>query len=213
MRILAVTAAALLAASSAGAATIVNGSFEDGVALPDGGFTTLDTGDTTSITGWTVLTAGIDYIGTYWQASNGSRSLDLSAMTSGGVMQTINDLVVGQHYRVSFDVSANSGGELGTKRILVSESDGIAESRWYELTAANSNSNMLYQTFTYDFIAGHTFGDLQFRSEEFNPYGTVLDNVSISIVPEPTIWGLMIVGFASVGGLVRRRNRMQSTLA
>ena len=212
MRLLAATAALLLA-SSASAVTVVNGSFEDGIVLPDGGFTTLDTGDTTSIPGWEVLTAGVDYISTYWQASDGTRSLDLSAGTSGGVMQTITGLEIGKHYRVTFDLSANPGGALGTKRALVSETDGVAESRFYELTAANTNADMLYQTYTYDFVASHTFGDLQFRSEEFNPYGIVLDNVSISIVPEPAVWGLMIAGFGLAGFAARRRTRMRTTLA
>lgn len=213
MRILAATAAALLLASSAGAATIINGSFEDGVDIGPSDFLTLAPGDTTSITGWRVLTAGVDYYGTAWQASDGSRSIDLSALTSGGIVQRITDLEIGKKYRVSFDLSANPGGPLGMKRIVVAESNGVAESRFYELTAANSVTNMLYQTYTYDFTALGKSGDLMFRSMVFNPYGVVLDNVTISIVPEPATWALMLAGFAFVGGLVRRRARVQTTFA
>ena len=213
MRMLLATAAAALLATGASAVTVVNGSFEDGIALPDGGFTTLATGDTTSLPGWEVLSDGVDYIGTYWQASNGSRSLDLSAATSGGVMQTVTGFETGKRYKMTFDVSGNPGGGDNPKGIMVSATGGVAQEFFYLLTPANSNSNMLYQTYTYYFTASSGTQDIQFRSAEYNPYGSVLDNVSISLVPEPATWGLMLAGFAMTGGLVRRRARMKSLLA
>jgi hypothetical protein len=48
---------------------LVNGSFEDG---PDAGaFVSLDEKDT-QMKGWTVIKGQIYYIGTYWQAAEGS---------------------------------------------------------------------------------------------------------------------------------------------
>ena len=205
MRLVAAIAAAVVAGSSAGATTIINGSFEQGAAITGGGFITVPTGDSTSITGWTVLSDGVDYIGTYWQASDGDRSLDMSAMTSGGVMQSVAGFEVGKRYRLTFDLSANSGGALGTKTALVSATGGGAEIFEYELTAANSTTNMAYQSYTYEFTASGTSQDIQFRSQVFDPYGVVLDNVAISLVPEPAAWTLLIAGFAMTGVAMRRR--------
>ncbi|QXQ08593.1 PEPxxWA-CTERM sorting domain-containing protein [Sphingosinicellaceae bacterium] len=80
---------------------------------------------------------------------------------------------------------------------------------------------MMYETFTYDFVASGTMQDIQFRSEENNAYGTVLDNVSIAevtletsgVVPEPATWGLMLGGFMMVGVAARRRGRIRSIAA
>lgn len=212
MRLLIATAAAVLTASSAQALTFVNGSFEDGVALT-GPFSTLATGDTTSIFGWKVLSDGVDYIGSYWQASDGARSLDLSALTSGGVSQMVGDFTAGQRYRITFDVSGNPDGGDNPKRILVSATGGDPETFSYALTAANSKANMLWQTYTYDFVASGPMQLVQFRSFEFNPYGATLDNVSISLVPEPATWALLVAGFGLTGLLARRRNRAKSSLA
>ena len=82
----------------ANAAPFTNGSFEIGPAT--GTFTTLGTGNT-SITGWTVGGSGVDYIGSFWQAQDGSRSLDLSALGAGSVSQTF-DTILNQVYLVNF---------------------------------------------------------------------------------------------------------------
>ena len=211
MRILLI-AASLITASSAGAVTIVNGSFEDGVPLADGGFATLGTGDTT-ITGWTVLSDGVDYIGTYWQASAGTRSLDLSALTSGGVSQMLNGFEVGKRYRLTFDVSANPDGGNDTKTLLVSATGGVPVMYNYVRTAANTRANMLWTTLSYDFVASGAMQSVQFRSQEFNPSGVALDNVAISLVPEPAAWALLIAGFAMTGAALRSRRAMQSVVA
>src|SRR5258708_31625129 len=53
-----------------------NGSFETGT-FDAQAFDTLSAGST-AITDWTVDSGTIDWIGTYWTASNGSRSIDLN---------------------------------------------------------------------------------------------------------------------------------------
>ncbi len=212
MRLLPALAAALLASSAANAVIVVNGSFEDGADIAPGGFLTLTGGDDSSITGWTVLNDGVDYIGTYWQASDGVRSLDLSSETAGGVMQMISGFETGKHYRITFDISANSGSLTRPRRLVASATGGEAVIYSY-LNPDNTNDNMQYETFTYDFFASGLMQQISFKSLDLTPYGPVLDNVSISLVPEPATWGLMIAGFTFTGALVRRRARMRSTLA
>lgn len=221
MRIKSILAvAATLVAGAGQAATIVNGSFEDGVAIPDGSFVTLAAGDSTSITGWTVLRDGVDYIGGYWEASDGDRSVDLSALDAGQLSQTtIQDLIAGMAYRVSFDMSGNPDGGVGTARLVASVTGGEAQVYTYEVTAANSRANMRWQTMTYDFVASSSIQDIQFLSLEMNPFGPALDNVRIEqlgvegAVPEPGTWVLMIAGFGFVGFAARRRSATRSIAA
>ena len=67
---------------------LLNGSFEQGRS-PGGSLVTLQPGSTL-ITGWTVTCASIDYIGGFWRASNGRRSLDLDGTPGfGGIEQAL----------------------------------------------------------------------------------------------------------------------------
>jgi hypothetical protein len=108
-KLLAISILASLVAFSAQASTFVNGSFELGTA--PGQFITLNGGDSTSITGSTVGggSNGVDYIGSYWTASDGSRSIDLNGLVPGSIFQTF-DVVAGQTYQVSFDFAGNPAG-------------------------------------------------------------------------------------------------------
>lgn len=216
MRLALTIAAALLASTAASAVTLVNGSFEDGGPIGGDGFETLATGDT-SITGWTVLSDGVDYIGSFWAASEGSRSLDLSALTSGGVKQTVSGFEAGKTYVVKFDVSANFSGGADLKKFVMSATGGEAYIDSYTRTAANSASSMLWQTYTYTFTASAAVQDIQFRSLEENPSGIALDNVSISqvssLVPEPAAWALLIAGFGMTGVALRGRRALKAVVA
>ncbi|MFZ4688061.1 MAG: PEPxxWA-CTERM sorting domain-containing protein [Polymorphobacter sp.] len=208
MRIIFVAATALLLAGSAQAVTIVNGSFENGVAVT-GGTTTLATDDETSLTGWKILADGVDYVdNTLWNASAGLRSIDLSALSTGGILQRLTGLTVGERYRVRFDLSGNPfdpAARPRDKRLLVSTSGTTPGTFDYSLTAANTATNMLFQSLFYDFTAIGASQDLRFQSLVMNEYGAVLDNVSISVVPEATTWTMLIAGFALVGFAARRR--------
>src|SRR4029079_18341039 len=97
------TAALLLAITiaNAQAAFFVNGSFESATVDPNNsafGFVEFNAGDT-SIIGWIVDRDNIDYIGSYWQASNGARSIDLDGLRPGSISQTF-DTVIGSTYQV-----------------------------------------------------------------------------------------------------------------
>ena len=195
-------------ATAAQAVTLINGSFEDGV--EPGAFVTLAGGDVTSLTGWTVQPAGVDYIGSYWVASDGSRSLDMSALDGGQITQRLTGLVAGKTYTVGFDMSGNPTGGNATRRLTVSATGGLAETFSYAMSAGNSLTDMLWQRYSYSFIASSATQDLQFLSQERNPFGPALDNVTLSVVPEPAVWGLMIFGFGVTGLASRRRARASS---
>lgn len=196
----------LCAASSASAVSITNGSFELGGEIAAGGFRSVPALNTTTITGWKVGGAGVDYIGTYWQAADGVRSIDLSSSNAGSVSQTIST-IAGKTYKVFFSLSGNPDGGLGQKIAVSSVSGSVPGISTYTVGPANSRANMLWQRYSYIFTAFDTTSDLTFASATRTPYGPALDNVSITAVPEPETWALLVVGMGLVGLSARRGNR------
>jgi choice-of-anchor C domain-containing protein len=198
---------ALIAATlpvAANAAAVVNGSFEDGT--NPGSFTTVGTGSS-AITGWDVLAGSVDYIGTYWQASDGVRSVDLSGNAIGTLGQTVTGLTAGQSYQVSFDVSRNPDGGV-TPRTGVFKAG--AQTFGFSYTDASSTrANMKWETVSYSFLATGTSALISFSSDASGGccFGPALDNVSIAAVPEPASWAMMIGGFGLLGAALRRRER------
>ncbi len=207
----AMAAAAGIVAAPASAASIINGSFELGT-NPGATFSTLAAGSS-AITGWTIGGAGVDYIGGYWNASDGQRSVDLSALSAGGVSQNITT-VAGKTYKVTFDMAGNPDGGLGS-RVMVITSNGFGpQINNFTVGAANTRTNMGWQSMSYTFTAGPgTTTTIAFASDEYNPFGPALDNVSISsAVPEASTWALITLGFGAAGGMIRRSRRRNALL-
>ncbi|MFS0738151.1 choice-of-anchor C family protein [Sphingomonas sp. 1P06PA] len=185
----------------ANAAAFQNGSFEDG---PDAGsFITLSAGDT-SVTGWTVGAGTVDYIGSYWVASDGTNSFDLSGNGIGSISQTF-DTIAGLTYNVTFDLAGNPAGDPATKTLLTMATGGSTQTDTFTVTGANTLANMGWQTFSYSFVAQSASSTLTFSSDTATAFGPALDNVTVTAVPEPAAWALMIGGFGLVGGAMRRR--------
>ncbi len=200
MRVIIATAAALLLSGAAQAATIVNGGFESG-SFSGAGFDTLNAGDS-NITGWTIGGAGIDWIGNYWQPSEGSRSIDLSALDAGSLSQSITT-VIGQRYAVNFDLAGNPDGGPLLKQVVVAVNGG--QSGTFDFTTgATSRGSMGWLGQVYRFTATSTSSVLSFTSLVGTPSGPALDNVSIAAVPEASTWVMLIAGFGLVGVASRR---------
>lgn len=204
-------AALAIVPSSVQAATIVNGSFELGAISP-GSFTTLGGGSTT-ITGWLVGGSSVDYMGGYWQAADGSRSVDLAGSGLGAISQTI-DTVAGQAYRVAFAIARNPDGGLTPRTGLVEVVGGPSLALSFG-NGASSRSNMGWQYRNFDFVASSASTTLRFASDSTASgfYGLALDDVSISAVPEPSTWMTIIAGLGVVAFAMRRRRRPQLSSA
>jgi choice-of-anchor C domain-containing protein len=204
MRGLTVLMAALALPSAAGAATIVNGSFEAGT--NPGGFTTHGVGST-GITGWDVLAGTVDYIGTHWQASDGVRSIDLSGNSIGTIGQAVTGLTVGQSYQVTFDVSRNPDGGATPRTGIFSANGQNFQFSYSDPTS--DRTNMKWATVSYTFLATAISAPIAFSSDSSGGccFGPALDNVRIAAVPEPASWAMMIGGFALLGASMRRRSR------
>lgn len=201
--------AALALANSAQAVTLINGSFEDGIAIGPTGVVRLAEGDDSSITGWTVLAEGVDYFDSrYLDASDGDRAVNLTADTAGGITQRVGGFTPGRTYEIRFDLSSDPFDPQPrpyTSRIIVSATGGGARLYSYTVTGQNSPTDMLYETNEYRFEAGSSFANIQFRSLNNDEFGAVLDNVIIAEVPEPATWAMLVLGFGLVGFATRRR--------
>lgn len=204
---------ALIAATlptAANAVVVVNGSFEDGT--NPGSFTTVGTGSS-AITGWSVLSGSVDYIGTYWQASDGVRSVDLSGNSIGTLGQTLTGLTAGQSYKVTFDVSRNPDGGVNP-RTGVFNAGGQTFNFSYS-DASSNRANMKWQTVSYSFLATGSTALISFSSDASGGccFGPALDNVRIAAVPEPASWAMMVGGFVLLGAAMRRRSASPAALA
>ncbi len=197
-------AATLSLSTAANAATIVNGSFETGVS--PGSFTTLS-GGSTAINGWTVGGASIDYIGNYWTAQNGSRSIDLAGNGIGSISQIIAT-VTGQMYNVSFFVSRNPDGGV-TPRIGFVDVGGTPTQVSFA-NGASTRQNMGWEQRNFVFTAASSSTTLRFSADPATSrtsFGLGLDNVSIAAVPEPGTWMMLLLGFGMIGGALRSRKK------
>ena len=186
-------------ASSTIWANVTNGSFELGT--DPGAYATLNPGST-NITGWTI-TGQIDYIGTYWQASDGSRSIDLSGYSMGSIQQ---DIVTtpGLKYIVNFDMAGNPDGNPTIKALDI-EAVGVGSQTFTFDDTGATKSNMGWETKEWSFIATSNITTLKFTSLVDTGWGPALDNINVSVIPAPGAIILGSLGTCIVGWLRRRK--------
>ena len=199
-----IAVAGMLAAAlpaTASAAAFINGGFEDASFNP-GSFATLANGST-AINGWVVTGDSIDYIGSYWQHAEGNRSIDLNGNFPGGIQQTF-DTIAGKEYVVKFSLAGNPDGSPAQK-IVSTIANGNASQDYVFDATGNTKASMGWEEFTYKFVAGAPTTTLSFTSAIGGAYGAALDAVSVSAVPEPSTWAMMILGIGMAGAAMRRR--------
>jgi choice-of-anchor C domain-containing protein len=186
---------------------IQNGSFETATVNP--GTDTLLNAVSTVITGWTVSQGSIDYIGTFWQASNGVRSVDLAGSGNGKIEQTFNT-TIGTTYRVTFDLAGNPNASPIIKDMRVSAGGSSADFSFN--TTGKSNSNMGWLSKSWDFTANSTTTTLEFIGLGNSDAGAALDNVSVIAlsspsIPEPSsMLGLLGLGVLGIGSAFKRQS-------
>jgi choice-of-anchor C domain-containing protein len=206
----------MLATAGASANLITNGSFETGV--NPGSFTTLYAPNSNSIAGWTVTQGSIDYIGSYWKASDGARSIDLAGNGMGAIADPFyTDLSLS--YLLEFDLAGNPDGGLKVKTVDVSVAKvgSTAPPTVYEFTFDTTGKTKTNMGWTTQSLLFNGFGantQIMFASGMgSSPYGPALDNVRVTangpavnpVVPEPMSIFLGIMGLGSIAGFRKLR--------
>jgi choice-of-anchor C domain-containing protein len=214
----------LAIAGQANAADLIqNGSFENGTGDASfGSFATEPTG-ATNITDWTVVSGGtqpstdaVDWINGYWQAADGTHSVDLSGLQNGGIYQDIAT-TPGKTYDVTFDMAGNPDGQPAVKLLVVSANPvsntttpGV--DAFFTVLGSGTKTNMGWTAESYSFVATSTSTMLEFSSADNpnTPFGPALDNVAAFAVPEPATWSMMLFGFGGLGAALRSRRSKQA---
>lgn len=161
---------------------ITNGSFEIATVDPGAGFIKLGAGSTV-IDGWVVESGTIDLVGGLWQASDGSRSIDMNGTSGGSISQTFAT-EIGKQFKVLFDMAGNPDSSPNIKELELSTSGSVVTFMFD--TTGKSRTNMGYEEKSFIFTATDTTTTLTFRSLISGNAGPVLDNVRVSSVTTPT---------------------------
>jgi hypothetical protein len=167
-----------------------------------------------SIPGWTSNTAdtietGLN--GTYGLGSylGSTTNLELNDNIYGSISQTITGLTAGEVYNLNFgygirggagaqQMTVSIGGDLLGTLDAPSEVSSSWEAEYFSFTASGTSETL---TFTSDDVGGN-------KAE-----GNELTAVSVTAVPEPMAWALMLAGFAAVGGALRLGRRSLTAAA
>jgi len=192
--------ALIVVCGASASAQVANGSFESGTSDPGDFWLTLDAGSNV-IDSWTIDEGSIDYMGGWWQASDGVRSLDMSGLVPGKISQYVAT-VPGTSYKVSFDMSGNPDGEPLVKLITVTADGGQGQTFSYDISAfGNSRLNMGWARQQYTFVAQSDLTLLSFASGTDGFYGPTLDNVSMEaiVTTDPTFFTICHRNFGRHG--------------
>ena len=196
---------AFSASNASAASLITNGGFE--APTVSGQY---NSGQTPG--GWTVDSGTIDFIGSYWNAQGGSaQSVDLNG-NSAGTLSQIFSSTIGETYRVEFYQSYNPDRVDNSRMMRLA----IDTSRLTSLTPFGGatptiglSGNMNWERTIYDFVATNASTKLSFSTfstdSSNTSWGMALDSVSVTAIPEPGEWAMMIAGLGVVGLMVRRR--------
>lgn len=194
--------AALAGPAMAGTNLIINGSFEQSNLNPGGTWIALGGGNT-SIVGWTTFGGGVDYMGTLWAPSDGTRCIDLNNVSPNGGIQQSFATVAGWLYTVEFDLSANMFGSPAVKRMQVDAAGQSAIFEFDYVAMGATTADPRWQRITWTFVANSASSNLRFTGLNTGVYGAAIDNVVVTgRVPTPGSFALL-----GLGGLVALRRR------
>jgi choice-of-anchor C domain-containing protein len=209
MRNLIIAAVLALSVAPASAAVIRNGSFET-TASVDGQAVAIIGAGSNVIRSWTIGSGNVDLVSSrYWDASDGSNSVDLSGSEAGSISTGIFGLTVGRLYDVMFDIAGNPDGGPTTKQITaeVSAVGVVRPPKTFSTVQADSRGEMNWASRIFTFTAAAPTQLLTFRALGTSSYGAAIDNVRIAVqaVPLPATAPLALLGLAGLAFLRRRK--------
>jgi hypothetical protein len=178
------------------------------VFLDDFNSTTTQKLNQTVFTNWTVTSGSVDVIGdggsfAFLPPGNGNY-VDLDGSTGAPGTITTKMIFAAGTYVVTFDLAGSQGGANNVDPIA--KTTEVAFSIGGVTKSLTLNPTDPLQTYSYTFTTTApgqlSFSDLAGGN---NNVGNLLDNVSVTAVPEPATWAMMILGFFGVGFLAYRQ--------
>jgi choice-of-anchor C domain-containing protein len=158
---------------------ISNGSFEVATVDPGAFFIQLPAGST-AITGWTAI-SDVDYVGTLFQAADGIRSVDLSALASGAISQTF-PTDSGVTYLLRFAMAGNPDGPPSTKTLQVTVGNVSGRQFTFDISG-HTAQDMGWVEQSLTFVATGATTTLTFSSETSSLFGPEIDDVRVDVIP------------------------------
>ena len=158
----------------------------------------------TTPTGWFLSSGTVDIIGDGflydYLPGNGSY-VDLDGSTAeGATMFRFLNLTGGMTYQLSFDLAGNNVPGGGYPSDIVDVSFGSAAGT-YTLNPTDG-----FATRSLSFTAGGNGSfALLFQNRGGDNVGALLDNVSVTAVPEPETYAMLLAGLGAIGFMRRRR--------
>ena len=194
-----VAAAAVLACSGASAVDLVaNGDFELGASnwnlIP-----------TTGITVISAYSACCSITGTYAGGQNAA-FFGWDNLTGGQIWQDMTT-TIGQQYTLTFQYGAISANSLQSLKAEVLDGTSVLGFLDVSATGTSNLAAILSAPYSLSFVASSITTRLLFSdtSSITNSVDGVLDNISVTAVPEPGTYAMLLAGLAAVGFVARRR--------
>jgi hypothetical protein len=189
-RMLAVAAAMVLSAGAHAAAPVFSDNFDSDAQ-----------GTNVGVAGWVLTGGSVDVVPVgddfhFLSAANGNYvDLDGSTNQAATLTKTLTGLADGE-YALTFELAGN-------------QRDGGVEATTVTMSGATSTVITPGQNDDSFFtVIGHSIGGVltfSFHDDSTDNVGSLLDNVSVTAVPEPGSLSLMLAGIAALGFTARRR--------
>ncbi len=163
-----------------------------------------------------VLESSVDVVKTTWPAATGGQSVDLDGVARGAIYQDLAT-AFGEQYTLEFAMAGNPDTSWEypgkTRTMEVWWGNTLVDTLVFDTTGHEAQgSNFKYadigwQYHQYTVVSQGGQSRLLFKSLTEGPFGAALDDVSVTLVPEPASLAVLAAGVVCGRSAHRRRAR------